>query len=112
MSRSVYNHMKEFFDRMMALLPVIGLAAFGGLTRTFYGKDRKESYDWRIALPEIIIAIFSGLLIHWITLEMGLSVNLRTAAIALAGYSARSVMLILNAIFITFVKRNITIEKK
>lgn len=104
--------MKDFLSKATELLPVIGLAAFGGITRTFYGKDRNEPYNWRIAIPEIIIAIFSGLLIHWITLEMGLSENLRTAAIALAGYSARSVMLILNAIFVTFVKRNVTIEKK
>ena len=99
-------------DHVVELLPVAALAAFGGLTRTIYGKPKDEPYNWRIGLSEIIIAIFSGLLIHWVTLEMGLAENLRTAAIALAGYSARSVMAILNAIFITFVKRNITIEKK
>lgn len=104
--------MKAHLLKVVELLPVIGLAAFGGLTRTFYGKDKNEPYNWKIALPELIIAVFSGLLIHWITLEMGLSENLRTAAVALAGYSARSVMLILNAVFVTFIKRNVTIEKK
>jgi hypothetical protein len=106
------KRMRTILVRIAELLPIVGLAAFGGLTRTLYGKAKGEPYDWSIAIPEIIIAIFSGLLIHWVTLELGLSENLRTAAIALAGYCARSVMAILNAVFITFVKRNITIDKK
>ena len=104
--------MKEFLNKALELFPIIGLAAFGGLTRTIVGKPKDEPYNWKIGLSEIIIAIFSGLLIHWVTLEMGISENYRTAAIALAGYSARSVMAILNAVFITFVKKNITIDKK
>lgn len=104
--------MKENLLKILDLVPIIALAAFGGFTRTLCGKDRGEHYSWKIALPEIIIAIFSGLLIHWITLEMGLAENLRTAAIALAGYSSRSVMLILNAVFVQFVKRNVNLEKK
>jgi len=103
---------KDILGKLAELLPVVGLAAFGGFTRTLYGKARGEPYSWKIALPEIIIAIFSGLLIHWITLELGMSENLRTAAISLAGYSARSVMAILNAVFITFVKKNVGVEKK
>ena len=105
-------HMKDLFEKALELIPVIGLAAFGGLTRTLTGKPKDEPYNWKIAISEIIIAIFSGLLIHWATLELGLSENMRTAAIALAGYSARSVMAILNAVFINFVKKNVTIEKK
>ena len=108
----IVNHMKDLLDKALELVPVIGLAAFGGLTRTFTGKPKDEPYNLKIAFVEVMIAIFSGLLIHWLTLEMGISENYRTAAIALAGYSARSVMAILNAIFITFVKRNVTIEKK
>ena len=105
--------MKTILVRISELLPIVGLAAFGGITRTLYGKAKGEPYNWKIAIPEIIIAMFSGLLIHWLTLEMGLSENLRTVAIALAGYCARSVMAILNAVFITFVKRNIpTVDKK
>ena len=88
------------------------LAAFGGITRTVYGKHRGDKYSWSIAIPEIVIAIFSGLLIHWLTMEMGLSENLRSAAVALAGYSARSVVAICNTIFVTFVKKHVEIEKK
>lgn len=105
------QRMKENLLKLLDLLPIIGLAAFGGFTRTLYGKARGEPYSWKIAIPEIIIASFSGLLIHWVTLEMGLSENMRTVAIALAGYCARSVLAILNAVFITFVKRNIDVKK-
>jgi len=104
--------MKAFFLRLVEILPVIALAAFGGVTRTIYGKARGDKYSWSIAIPEIIIAIFSGLLIHWLTLEMGLSENLRSMAIALAGYSARSVVAICNSIFVTFVKKHVEIDKK
>lgn len=104
--------MKSFFTHFAELLSVIGLAAFGGLTRTIYGKARGDAYSWKIAVPEIIIAIFSGLLIHWLTLELGMSENMRSVAIALAGYSARSVVAICNSIFVTFVKRHVEIEQK
>ncbi|WP_277202059.1 phage holin family protein [Victivallis vadensis] len=98
--------MRHLFDKLLELLPVIGLAAFGGLTRTVAGKERNERYRLRIAVPEILIAIFSGLLIHWLTLDTGMSDNFRTAAIALAGYSARSVIAILNAVFLNMMKKN------
>ena len=98
--------MRHIFDKLLELLPVGGLAAFGGLTRTLAGKARGEPYLLRVAIPEILIAVFSGLLIHWLTLETGMSDNLRTAAIALAGYSARSVIAILNAVFLNLIKKN------
>ena len=104
--------MKNIWLKIVELLPVAALAAFGGITRTVYGKHRGDKYSWSIAIPEIVIAIFSGLLIHWLTMEMGLSENLRSAAVALAGYSARSVVAICNTIFVTFVKKHVEIEKK
>jgi len=96
---------KHLFLKFLDLLPVIGLAAFGGVTRTVAGKARGEAYSLRIAIPEVVIAVFSGLLIHWLTLDTGMSDNLRTAGIALAGYSARSVIAILNALFVNAVKK-------
>ena len=98
--------MKHLYLKLLELLPVIGLAAFGGVTRTVAGKARGEAYSFRIAIPEIILAVFSGLLIHWLTLDTGMSDNLRTAGIALAGYSARSVIAILNAVFVNIIKKN------
>lgn len=98
--------MKSLSLKLLELLPVIGLAAFGGVTRTVAGKARGEPYLLRIAIPEVIIAIFSGLLIHWLTLDTGWSDNLRTAAIALAGYSARSVIAIINSLFLNLIKKH------
>lgn len=100
------QNLKEACDHIIELLPAALLAAFGGLTRAVAGKPKDAKFDWKIALPEIIVAVFSGLLIHWLTIEMGVSENLRTAAVALAGYCARSVTAILNKMFIAFVKRN------
>jgi hypothetical protein len=97
---------KLLFIKLLELLPVIGLAAFGGVTRTVAGKARGEAYSLRIAIPEIIIAVFSGLLIHWLTLDAAMGDNLRTAAIALAGYSARSVLAIINSLFLNLIKKH------
>lgn len=96
--------MKQICVKLLDLLPVIALAAFGGITRTLAGKARGEPYRLSIAIPEIVLAIFSGLLIHWITVDSPLSDNYRTAAIALAGYSSRSVIALLNAALIRKIK--------
>lgn len=100
------QNLKDICDHIVELLPAALLAAFGGFTRAVAGKPKGEKFDWKIALPEIIVAVFSGLLIHWLTIEMGVSENLRTVSVALAGYCARSVTAILNKMFIAFVKRN------
>lgn len=98
--------MKQLGFKLLELLPVVGLAAFGGVTRTVAGKARGEAYSLRIAIPEVVLAVFSGLLTHWLTLDTAMSDNLRTAAIALAGYSARSVIAILNAIFLNLIRKH------
>ena len=102
------ENIKNFIDNCIELLPAALLGAFGGLTRTVSGIPKGEKFNWKIAIPEIIIAVFSGLLMHWLTLEWGFSEHLRTATVALAGYCARSVTAILNKVFIQFVKRNFT----
>lgn len=102
------ENIKHFIDNCIELLPAAALAAFGGLTRTLTGKPKGDRFDWKIAFPEIIIAIFSGLLMHWLTLEWGFSENLRTVTVALSGYCARSVTAILNKVVIQFIKRNFT----
>ena len=98
--------MKPLFEKLLELLPVIGLAAFGGFTRTLAGKARGVPYRWSIAIPEIVIAIFSGLLIHWLTVDSEVGENIRTATIALAGYSARSVIAVVNALFVQKLKEH------
>ena len=99
--------MKKAIYHCVDLLPILAVAMFGGVTRTIAGKARGEPYSLRIAIPEIIIAIFAGLLVHWITAEMHLAEGYRTAAIALAGYSSRSVLAIINTVFIDLIKLKI-----
>ena len=98
--------MRHILEKLLELLPAAGLAAFGGFTRTLAGKTRGERYRLSIAIPEIVIAVFSGLLIHWLTSEANVSENIRTASIALGGYSARSVIAVLNVAFIKKWKGN------
>ena len=91
-------------EKLLELLPVILLGGFGGFTRTISGKNQESAYSFRIALPEILIAIFCGLLIHWILLEYNISDNIRTAAIALAGYCARTVLEFLQGFVLAKIK--------
>jgi len=99
--------MKDLWHNLVELVPVLAVAMFGGITRTIAGKARGEAYSFKIAIPEIIIAVFAGLLVHWITSEMQISEGYRTAAIALAGYSSRAILAILNAVFIDLVKKHL-----
>lgn len=97
--------MRHLIEKIIELLPAAGLAAFGGFTRTMAGKERGERYRLSIAIPEIVIAVFSGLLIHWLSIEAGLSENIRTASIALGGYSARSVIAVLNTALLNVIHK-------
>ena len=85
---------------MKDLFGVVLLAGFGGFVRTLTGKKHGEPYNLKIGVTEVLIAIFAGLLMHWICREYVVSDNLRTAAIALAGYSARGIMSILDSALI------------
>lgn len=96
--------MKEkILNAIIELAPVILLAAFGGFTRTIANRDN-EKFTIRRAISEIIVAIFCGLLIHWILKSFDLSEHIRTAAIALAGYSSRCVLSIIHAEFLQKIK--------
>lgn len=87
------------------LATVVLLGGFGGFIRTLVGKKRNEPYNFRIGFTEILIAIFAGLLMHWLCSEYVHSDNLRTAAIALAGYSSRGIMALLDAAVISKCKK-------
>lgn len=99
--------MKDLWHNLVELVPVLAVAMFGGITRTIAGKTRGEAYSLKIAIPEIVIAVFAGLLVHWLTSEMQIAEGYRTAAIALAGYSSRAILAILNAVFIDIVKKHL-----
>lgn len=92
----------KIFETVRELAPVILLAAFGGFTRTISNKEEKFSFKRTIA--EIIVAIFCGLLIHWILQSFEIGEHIRTAAIALAGYSSRCVLSIIHAEFLSKIR--------
>ena len=76
------------------LAGVACIAGFGGFIRTLVGKARHEPYNLKTGVTEVLIAVFAGFLAHWLGQEYIASDNLRTAAIALAGYSARDAAVI------------------
>ena len=95
----------KLIETFRELIPVIILAAFGGFTRTIAHKDGDhQKFTWKRTLAEIVVAIFCGLLIHWILKSFELSEHIRTAAIALAGYSSRCVLSIIHAEFLQKIK--------
>ena len=86
------------------LVFVIALGGFGGFIRTLAGRRRGEPYRWRVGVTEVLIAIFAGLVVHWVCCEYVQSDNIRTASVALAGYSARSIMTLFEAAFVDKMK--------
>lgn len=92
--------MKNFFDGLRDLLPVLLLGAFGGIARTIAGKRRNEPLSLWILLQEIVLAVFAGIVIHLLLSETNLWESVKTASVALAGYSSRSVLALLHTAFI------------
>lgn len=91
MKQQIATILEKLFD----LLPVILLGGFGGFIRTVAGKVRGEHYRWSIAIPEILIAIFAGLVVYWLLVEYKVGGdNLRAAMTSLAGYCARPLLAI------------------
>ena len=79
-------------NKIVELLPALLLAAFGGFAGTLANRKEGEHLTMKKLITELVIAVFSGLLTYYLLQEYGVSENLRTAAVALAGYSARGVL--------------------
>lgn len=96
--------MKHLFDGIRDFLPVLLLGAFGGIARTIASKKRNEPFSWWLLAQEIILAVFAGIVIHLLLSETNLWESVKTASVALAGYSSRSVLALLHAAFVQNVK--------
>ena len=92
-------------NKIVELLPALLLAAFGGFAGTLANRKEGEHLTMKKLITELVIAVFSGLLTYYLLQEYGVSENLRTAAVALAGYSARGVLAIVNAIWLQALDR-------
>lgn len=89
------QQLATILEKLFDLLPVILLGGFGGFIRTVAGKIRGEPYRWSLAVPEILIAIFAGLVVYWLLVEYKVGGdNLRAAMTSLAGYCARPLLAI------------------
>ena len=86
--------------KLLDLLPIAVLALSGGIARISERLLRGEKYNLKMVALELILAGFSGFLIHWLTADTVLPENYRTVAVALAGYSSRSVISLINAAFV------------
>ncbi|HBJ94943.1 MAG: phage holin family protein [Victivallales bacterium] len=99
--------MKTLLERIADLLPVLTLGALGGISRAIMSRKKDEPITLWGVLQEIIVAIFAGIVVHLLLSETGLWESVRTASVALAGYSSRSVLALLQTCFLANVK-NIT----
>lgn len=99
--------MKDLGVKLLELLPSILLATFGGLARTLVGKQRHEKYNWKIGLTEIIIAAFAGVMIHFLLSTFSIPDGCKSAAVGIAGYSAREILNLLRGAFIKKLKKEL-----
>lgn len=99
--------MRTCIDKAFELFAPVLLAAFGGYVRSLT-RSSKEPFKLRLALAEMTVAIFAGIIVHFVLSEFTIADGLKSASVALAGYSAREVLTILKA---TFLKKIKEIEK-
>lgn len=102
--------MRQLFDWGRDLLPVLLLGAFGGIARSIASRKRDEKISIWWLMQEIVLAIFAGIVIHLLLKDTSLWESVKTASVALAGYSSRSVLALLQAAFLQHAKK-ITKEK-
>jgi hypothetical protein len=97
--------MKDILKQVAEWFTPATLAGFGGLARSIVGRQKNEPYNWKIGLGEIIIAMFAGITVHLMLTEMNIPESCKSAAVAMAGYSAREILNILRAIAIKRLKK-------
>ncbi len=95
--------MKTCIDKVLELLAPALLAAFGGYVRSLT-RSGKEPFKLRLALAEMAVAIFAGILVHFVLSEFAIADGLKSASVALAGYNAREVLTILKSTFLKKIK--------
>lgn len=87
-------------EKLIELMTSGVFAALGGFVNSIANRKKGEPFKVCETAGEILIAIFAGLLVHYVVLELNYSEGIRTISVALAGYSARGVLAILNSIFV------------
>ncbi|MEN9362162.1 MAG: LydA holin phage, holin superfamily [Verrucomicrobiota bacterium] len=94
--------MSDMLNSAAKYLPIAALAAFGGLVRCLSAPRRLSR---KMVVCEIIIAVFAGVLVSLLLAPFGLSQQVSAAAAALAGYSSKAVLYIIEQAFLRKVKK-------
>lgn len=93
---------KCWLDDLARLIPVILLAAFGGAVACLNRPGHK--FSWWFLLVGIFTAGFVGLVVHCLLVSAPLAPGLKSAAIAISGYAANDVLLLLKQNFLEKLK--------
>lgn len=94
-------------EKFIELIPALILALAGGFARTWAKKPRNAKYEWKIAMPELIIAGFCGIVMHYLCVYFKTPEALSAFVIAISGYGARQVLEVLNITLLQRLKSNI-----
>lgn len=101
-------------EKLIELIPALLLALAGGFAKTWAGKPRDARYDWKIALPEIIIAGFCGIVMHYLCIYFKTPEALAAVIIAISGYGARGILEVMGVALVQKIKHvsNININER
>jgi len=94
--------LKCWIDDLIRLVPVVLLAAFGGAVACLNRPGHK--FSWCFLLVGIFTAGFVGLVVHCLLASAPLAPGLKSAAIAISGYAANDVLLVLKRKFMERLK--------
>jgi len=94
--------MSDFLHSLGKYLPLALLAAFGGLVRCLSAPQRISR---KILVIEMTIAVFAGVLVSLLLSPFAISPQVNAAAAALAGYSSKAVLYIIEQAFLRKFKK-------
>ncbi len=100
------EHLKEAWESLIALIPVIFLAAVGGAVSSL--NRPKDEFSWWFFLIGIVTAVFVGLVIHFLLQTTDLQDGIQSAAIAISGYASRDVLYLLKKYFLNKAKKELS----
>ena len=90
--------LNSLLEKMANITPVVSLAMFGGLVKLLSTRDKAPSFF--IFFVEIAIASFAGVVVHFILSDFEISDNLKSAMIAISGYTARDFLVLVSSFFL------------
>lgn len=82
------KRMNELKELLEAMLPSVILAAFGGVARAC----RFGVKSWRQFIGSIIVSAFTGVVVHLMLKETGVTQSMQAAFVAASGYSGGAIL--------------------